>query len=90
MFDTKLKIEDFEFFVSNNGYSFEMELEDDTTLEAQIFFIDRNIGGEVCEFIDYIEVVSEHSLILDDTEIEEIEEILSENIHDIFRTARSI
>jgi len=92
MFDTKLQIEDFEFyeFFNNGGsdYSFELRLADDTILEAQINFGTQARGRDTFEYIDFIEVASEHNL--DDDEQEEIELLLEENINEIFRTAQQI
>ena len=83
-----LHITDFTFYrydrSNGSDYAFEMQLEDEEPLEAQIEF--KVIGG--MEYIDYIEVASSH--ILADDEVEMIEEILQENIADIFRIAEQV
>jgi hypothetical protein len=92
MFDTKLQIEDFEFYrydrSDRSDYSFELALADDTILEAEIEIVEIRSGRETYDTIDYIEVGSEH--ILDADEIEEIEELLRENLEVIFNTAQQI
>lgn len=82
MFDTALEITDFHFYNMSSRYGFEMPLGDDTTLEATIEF--KTIQG--CEYVDYIEVVSDHDLT--DVEQEDIELLLQDNINDIFETAQ--
>ena len=84
MLDTTLEITDFHFYNMSSKYGFEMPLVDDSILEATIEF--KTIQG--CEYVDYIEVISDHNLT--DVEQENIELLLQDNINEIFDTAQIV